>query len=167
MSNVTYTIEGLVDGTWCREHVGANESNLFDSREAAEAELPSLARVLECDVSDLRVVEFAGITVELNTAKGPRVEYGRGDDEAAVEAAMANVADINISDELRAGIAAYELRIAPLLGRVVTVRTPDGLEHTGTFGEAAKCQPIVTQADGRRFAVSVAELDRLTAEVAS
>lgn len=52
-----YTIEGLADGTWCREHVGASGSNLFDSREAAEAELPELARVLECDVSMLRVVE--------------------------------------------------------------------------------------------------------------
>lgn len=54
-----YTIEGLVDGTWCREHVGANESNLFDSREAAEAELPELALALDCEPSALRVVKVA------------------------------------------------------------------------------------------------------------
>ena len=54
---VQYTIEGLADGAWCREHVGANESNLFASRNAAEAELPALAAALDCEASELRVVE--------------------------------------------------------------------------------------------------------------
>ena len=81
---------------------------------------------------------------------------------------MATVAShTDISAELAEGIRAYDLRIAPLLGRTVTVRTPDGKMHTGVFGEAAKCQPIVTQTDGRRFVVSSDELDRLVVEVAS
>lgn len=54
-----YTIQGYVDGMWAREHVGANESNAFDSREEAEAELPRLAEVLGCEVSELRVVGIA------------------------------------------------------------------------------------------------------------
>lgn len=44
---------------WSSEHVGQQDaSNLLDSRQAAEAELPNLARVLECEVSALRVVEL-------------------------------------------------------------------------------------------------------------
>lgn len=35
-------------------HQGAD--NYFATREAAEAEMPNLARVLECDVDELRVV---------------------------------------------------------------------------------------------------------------
>jgi hypothetical protein len=54
-----YAIEGRVDGQWSRQHVGAvDESTLFDSREAAEAELPTLAKSLECPESELRVVEL-------------------------------------------------------------------------------------------------------------
>jgi hypothetical protein len=34
-------------------------SNYFDARAAAEADLPQLAAVLECDVADLRVVEVS------------------------------------------------------------------------------------------------------------
>jgi hypothetical protein len=78
---------------------------------------------------------------------------------------MTNVANDKdgISGELAAGIEAYDARIAPLLGRIVTIRTPDGQSHTGTLGEAAKCQPIVTQQDGKRFLIPHQELDRLVA----
>lgn len=43
---------------WSREAAGTtDETALFASRAEAEAELASLAASLECDVSDLRVVE--------------------------------------------------------------------------------------------------------------
>lgn len=45
-----------------------------------------------------------------------------------------------ISPELAAGIERYKARVAPLLGRTVTITTPDGVTHTGTFGDASECQ---------------------------
>ena len=72
-----------------------------------------------------------------------------------------------ISDELAQGIKAHNKRVAPLVGKRVAIVTPDGKQHTGVFGGAAECQPVVTRDDGRRFAVSAEELDRLVAEVAS
>lgn len=54
-----YRIEGRVDGQWSAQHAGAvDESTQFDSRSEAEDEIPALARALECDESDLRVVEI-------------------------------------------------------------------------------------------------------------
>lgn len=73
----------------------------------------------------------------------------------------------NISGELAEGIKAYDVRIAPLLGQRVQIKTRDGKVHVGRFGEVAKCQPIVTDDAGKRFAVPLSELDRLVAEVSS
>jgi hypothetical protein len=54
-----YTIEGRNEyGQWLRSQVGDESANRFETREAAEAELPELARCLECEVSELRVVEL-------------------------------------------------------------------------------------------------------------
>jgi len=52
---------GLIvsDDGWTDDGIGEqDESNTFDTRDAALAELPRLAKVLECDESDLRVVPF-------------------------------------------------------------------------------------------------------------
>lgn len=46
-------------GIWTREAAGVqDDSNYLDSREAAEAELPRLAKMLGCDVGLVRVVEI-------------------------------------------------------------------------------------------------------------
>lgn len=53
-----YAFEALVDGQWSRESAGPQDaSNTFETRNEAEAELPRLARALDCDESELRVVE--------------------------------------------------------------------------------------------------------------
>jgi hypothetical protein len=53
-----WAIEGLVNGAWGREHVGAaDDSTLFDSRDEALAALPELAEALRCAADELRVVE--------------------------------------------------------------------------------------------------------------
>ena len=45
------------DGTWSADACGVQDaSNYLNSEAEASAELPNLARVLECDVSELRVV---------------------------------------------------------------------------------------------------------------
>lgn len=57
-SRVAWTVEGRNEyGQWLRSQVGDDSANRFASREAAEAELTNLATVLDCDVSELRVVE--------------------------------------------------------------------------------------------------------------
>jgi hypothetical protein len=56
-------------GQWTDTAVGQRDSsNYLDSREAAEAQLPELARVLECDVADLRVVEVDRLTTLVRDA---------------------------------------------------------------------------------------------------
>lgn len=53
-----YTIEARDShGNWDARHAG--ESVAFDSREAAEAEIPRLAEIQESPESDYRVVEVA------------------------------------------------------------------------------------------------------------
>lgn len=57
---MAYGFEMLIDGRWDSYACGeTTRSNAFDSREEAEAELPNLAHVLECDPNDLRVVEVS------------------------------------------------------------------------------------------------------------
>lgn len=54
---VAYGFEMLVDGEWSADACGETDaSNAFDTERAAEGELPNLARVLGCDVAELRVV---------------------------------------------------------------------------------------------------------------
>jgi len=50
-----YKIEALVKGNWTDDAVG-NE-NEFDTREAAEEQIPELARIFDCPEDELRVVE--------------------------------------------------------------------------------------------------------------
>lgn len=53
-----YGFEMYVNGRWDPYAPGeTTRSNAFDTREEAEVELPRLAEVLACDVSELRVVE--------------------------------------------------------------------------------------------------------------
>lgn len=57
-----YGFETLSDGTWSREACGEqNASNLFATREEAEAKLPDLAKALECAAEQVRVAEFTDI----------------------------------------------------------------------------------------------------------
>lgn len=59
-ATASYGFEGLVDGQWSAEACGVQDrSNYFRTREAAEAEIPRLARVLKCDPSKIRVVEVS------------------------------------------------------------------------------------------------------------
>lgn len=53
-----FGFEARTDGQWSAYAAGTQgDSNYFDSREEAEAELPRLAASLDCDVADVRVVE--------------------------------------------------------------------------------------------------------------
>jgi len=76
--------------------------------------------------------------------------------------------EIRISEELAAGIRAYEARIAALggYGTRIRVSMPDGEIREGALIErgAGGGQPGIKQDDGRRFAI---DLDRVlsTAEV--
>ena len=52
-------VEGRVEGQWSAEHAGAPASRQEPRpRAALEASLPLLAKLLECDVADLRVVSL-------------------------------------------------------------------------------------------------------------
>ena len=53
---VAYGFEMLVDGEWSDACWETDGSNAFDTELAAAEELPNLARVLDCDVAELRVV---------------------------------------------------------------------------------------------------------------
>lgn len=54
-----YGFEVLVDGQWSAEAAGQqDDSNYFESREEAEAELPRLAKVLGVSLDEVRIVEI-------------------------------------------------------------------------------------------------------------
>jgi hypothetical protein len=58
MKNKTCKIEGLSAGQWDESSVGNDTAaNTFATREAAEKEIPELAKAFDCPESDFRVVE--------------------------------------------------------------------------------------------------------------
>jgi len=50
-----YKIETLVKGNWTDDAVGTE--NEFDTHEAAEEQIPELARIFDCPENEFRVVE--------------------------------------------------------------------------------------------------------------
>lgn len=56
-----YKIEGKGKYGWSDDYVGSDDNyNRFETREEAEALLPTLAINLECEINDLRVVQCDG-----------------------------------------------------------------------------------------------------------
>jgi len=56
--NTTYKIEGLVKGVWQDDAVGGSvEDNTFNTYAEARDIIPGLAKSLECQHSELRIVE--------------------------------------------------------------------------------------------------------------
>lgn len=74
---------------------------------------------------------------------------------------MNNVAEQNISDELRAGIAAFDARVVALGGYGIRIAAtmPDGVTRTGVLTEGASCQPWLTdETNGKRYLVRLDEV---------
>ncbi len=58
-NTMKYMIQGPCNGhDWSEEYVGNDaDANTFETRKAAEKQIPCLARIFECPKSDFRVVE--------------------------------------------------------------------------------------------------------------
>lgn len=65
----------------------------------------------------------------------------------------------DVSDELAAGIARHNKRIAPLLGTEVTITMPNGAVVTGVLSDDRLTS--LTTSEGRRYAVWGAALEGL------
>jgi hypothetical protein len=53
-----YGFEVRTDGQWSADAAGEQgESNYYDTRGEAEAEVHDLARILDCSILDIRVME--------------------------------------------------------------------------------------------------------------